>query len=137
MEEQDYKSLTVRSGRLAGLDVISEPIVPYLRRADFLGAARMGHMEIDSVLVTTLVKRWIPETYAFHMLPGEVTMTLEDVAMITGLSTDGEPVTGMSETRELRTLVRQLLGRTPSASNFKGGTLKTSWLDGNFANIEE
>ncbi|XP_061343815.1 serine/threonine-protein phosphatase 7 long form homolog [Gastrolobium bilobum] len=137
MEEQDYKSLNVRSGRLAGLDVIPEPIVPYLRHADFLGAARMGRMEIDSALVTTLVERWRPETHTFHMHPGEVTVTLEDVAIITGLPTDGEPVTGMSETRELKALVPQLLGRTPSPADFKGGSLKMSWLDANFTNVEE
>ncbi|XP_061368047.1 protein MAIN-LIKE 2-like [Gastrolobium bilobum] len=140
MEERDYKSLTVRSGGLAGLDVIPEPIVPYLRCADFLSPARMGRIEglhIDSALVTALVKRCRLETHTFHMLPGEITITLEDVAMITGLPIDGEHVTCMSETRELRALVPQLLGRTPSASNFKGGTLKTSWLGGNLANVEE
>ncbi|XP_061352912.1 serine/threonine-protein phosphatase 7 long form homolog [Gastrolobium bilobum] len=110
MDDMNYKSLNIRCMQLAGLDVIPESIVSYLCRADFLGDARMVRME--------------------------VTVTLEDVARITGLPTDGESVTGMSETRQLRDMVLQLLGRTSSASDMHGGCLKTSWLDQNFANVE-
>ncbi|XP_061355716.1 uncharacterized protein LOC133300217 [Gastrolobium bilobum] len=108
MEEPDYKSLTIRSGRLAELDVIPEPIVPSFRFSWRCSNRSCG---------------------------GKVTVTLEDVAMIIGLPTDGEP--GMSKTQDLICLVPQLLGRTPSASDLKGGTLETSWLDRYFANVED
>ncbi|XP_061338550.1 protein MAIN-LIKE 2-like [Gastrolobium bilobum] len=149
MDERDYKSLTIRSGRLAGLDVIPEPIVPLLCHASFLGTVWMSRMELisgiisyglienDFDLVHGLLEVWRPETYTFHMLSGEVTVTLEDVAMIIDLPTNGELIIGMSETRDFLHLVPQLLGRTPNASNLKGGTLKMTWLDRRFSNVED
>jgi hypothetical protein len=49
---------------------------------------------IDSAALMTLVDRWHPETHMFHLLCGETTVTLQDVAMILGLSIDGTPVCG-------------------------------------------
>ncbi|CAN1321350.1 Serine/threonine-protein phosphatase 7 long form homolog [Linum perenne] len=47
----------------------------------------------DPEIITALVERWRPETNTFHLYGGEVTITLEDVHFITGLSVDGLPVT--------------------------------------------
>jgi hypothetical protein len=49
---------------------------------------------IDSAALMTLVDRWHPETHMFHLPCGETTVTLQDVAMILGLSIDGTPVCG-------------------------------------------
>ncbi|CAI0393752.1 unnamed protein product, partial [Linum tenue] len=46
----------------------------------------------DASLITALVERWRPETSSFHMSVGEVTITLEDVATLSGLLIDGEAV---------------------------------------------
>ncbi|CAN0918235.1 Protein MAIN-LIKE 2 [Linum grandiflorum] len=43
-------------------------------------------------LCTALIDRWRPETNTFHMYHGEMTITLEDVAFITGLPVDGGAV---------------------------------------------
>ena len=42
-------------------------------------------------MVSTFVERWQPETNTFHMLFGEMTITLDDVSTILGI-----PVTGKS-----------------------------------------
>ncbi|KAH0696708.1 hypothetical protein KY290_014094 [Solanum tuberosum] len=36
-------------------------------------------MQYDHALVTTMIERWRPETYCFHLPFGEVTITLHDV----------------------------------------------------------
>jgi hypothetical protein len=47
---------------------------------------------IDEALLTGLVDRWRPETHTFHLPFGEMTVTLKDVAMLTGLPIRGRPV---------------------------------------------
>ncbi|XP_061366979.1 serine/threonine-protein phosphatase 7 long form homolog [Gastrolobium bilobum] len=134
MEDPNYKSLNIRSGRLAGWMFFQSPL--YLIYVVFVFLVLL-RWPVWSSLVTAPVERWRPETQTFYMLPREVTVTLEDVAMITSLPTDGEPVTGMSKTQDFIRLVSQLLRRTPSSSDLRGGTLKTSWLDRLFTNVED
>ncbi|CAN0846919.1 Protein MAIN-LIKE 2 [Linum grandiflorum] len=43
-------------------------------------------------LCTVLIDRWRPETNTFYTYHGEMTITLEDVAFITGLPVDGGAV---------------------------------------------
>jgi hypothetical protein len=50
----------------------------------------MPHM--DEALVTGLVGRWRPETHIFHLPFGKMTVTLKDVAMLTGLPIRGRSV---------------------------------------------
>ncbi|CAN1302293.1 Serine/threonine-protein phosphatase 7 long form homolog, partial [Linum perenne] len=44
-------------------------------------------------LVMALIERWRPETNTFHLIQGKVTITLEDVEVLTGLPTKGLDVT--------------------------------------------
>ena len=50
---------------------------------------RLGRFPFDRSLLSALVDQWRPETRTFHLPFGEMTMTLEDVAMLIGL-----PITG-------------------------------------------
>ena len=75
-----------------------ERYVPYLRRAGMLPLARVvcaGPPVMDAPLLTTFVDRWRPETHSFHLPCGEVSITLQDVAMILGLPLEGIAVTGI------------------------------------------
>lgn len=46
----------------------------------------------DHALLTDLVERWWDTTNTFHLLPGEMTVTLLDFAAITGLRVGGDPI---------------------------------------------
>jgi hypothetical protein len=47
---------------------------------------------MNSAALMTLVDRWCLETHTFHLLCGETTVMLQDVAMILGLPIDGTPI---------------------------------------------
>lgn len=82
-------------------------------------------INFDSALIAALVERWRRETNTFHLPVGEMTITLEDVALLLGLAIDGEPVIGVtSSTPSL--LCEKLLGRVPE--DLTGGMVKLTWL---------
>ncbi|RYR05730.1 hypothetical protein Ahy_B06g085554 isoform F [Arachis hypogaea] len=82
---------------------LHERIIPYLETAGLYHLARLNSQWfwVDEPLLSAFIERWRPETHTFHMLFGECTVTLEDVAYQLGLPIDGEPVSGcLSEFHE-------------------------------------
>jgi hypothetical protein len=69
----------------------------------FLPLARLvsTHLSMmDSAVLTALVDWWRPETHTFHLPCGEITVTLQDITMILGLSINSALVSGtVSPTR--------------------------------------
>ncbi|KAL8522991.1 hypothetical protein ACS0TY_013087 [Phlomoides rotata] len=67
-------------------DVVLHPrVLDRLELMGFYGPARCGYYRLDHHLITVLVERWRPETHIFHFSVGEVTITLQDVAIIWGV----------------------------------------------------
>ncbi|QHO20288.1 uncharacterized protein DS421_11g336660 [Arachis hypogaea] len=66
----------------------------YLRDTGFYHVSQIGVVQYQSALINALIERWRPETHTFHFPVGECAVTLEDVALILGLLTNGLPVTG-------------------------------------------
>ncbi|CAN1278959.1 Protein MAIN-LIKE 2 [Linum perenne] len=83
-------------------------------------------------LVTALLERWRPETNTFHLLQGEATITLEDVEVLTGLSTRGRPVSVGYDARAADVICQELLGATPPPTRFTGHQVKISWVKEQF-----
>ena len=54
--------------------------------------AESGLAKLDRSLLTALVDRWRPETHTFHLPCGEMTPTLQDVAMLLSLPISGDVV---------------------------------------------
>ncbi|RYR39274.1 hypothetical protein Ahy_A09g044781 [Arachis hypogaea] len=63
----------------------------------FQHVSRVGEMRGHSALLRTLVERWRPQTHTFHLLVGEVTVTLEDVSYTLSFPINGEAVTSRSD----------------------------------------
>ena len=102
-------------------------IRPYVIRAGFYGIYRLGHIIIDWPLITCLVERWRPETHTFHVPVREMTITLQDVAIILGLWIDGPAVTGTCMI-DVAEVCGDLLGVTPPADALRGLTISIRWL---------
>ncbi|KAA3474057.1 serine/threonine-protein phosphatase 7 long form-like protein [Gossypium australe] len=77
--------------------------------------------ELRANLISALVERWCPKTHTFHLLYGEVTITLQDVAVQLGLSINGEAVTRLGKVPDLWGICARLLGRV--APNNEEGRL--------------
>ena len=54
--------------------------------------AESALVRLDRNLLSALVDRWRPETHTFHLPCGEMAPTLQDVAMLLGLSITGDAV---------------------------------------------
>ncbi|XP_055962359.1 protein MAIN-LIKE 2-like [Mercurialis annua] len=88
----------------------------------------MRQYTVDMTLVTALVERWRPETHTFMFPEGECTITLQDIAILTGLPINGAAVTGPT-IRGWSSVTRRLLGRDMVGSrNCQGSFVTTSWL---------
>ena len=102
-------------------------IQPYVIRSGFYGIFRLGHIAIDWPLITSLVERWRPETHTFHVPVGEMTITLQDVAILLGLRIHGPAVTGTCAF-DVAALCAELLGVIPLADAVRGVTISLRWL---------
>ncbi|KAI0499649.1 hypothetical protein KFK09_017857 [Dendrobium nobile] len=56
--------------------------------------SQMRYLRMYHHLLTALVERWSPQTNSFHLTVGEMTITLQDVAMILGVHIDGPALVG-------------------------------------------
>ncbi|KAL6908158.1 hypothetical protein ACP4OV_002328 [Aristida adscensionis] len=70
-------------------DVVAEPA--FGQGAD-PPVERSRRFPFDRSLLSCWVDRWRPETHTFHLPCGEMTISLQDVAMLTGLPIAGDPI---------------------------------------------
>ena len=68
-------------------------IARYITEAGFKGLFKVPNLEVDHVLITALVERWRPKTHTFHLLHGEMGITLQDIEVMLGVLVDGLLVT--------------------------------------------
>ncbi|CAI8583133.1 unnamed protein product [Vicia faba] len=107
--------------------------IKLVEKAGFGYLRLLPAMNLDNALIAALVERWRKETNTFHLTVGEVTITLEDVALLLGLAIDGEPVIGPISAPSA--VCEKLLGRVPEDLN--GGMVKLTWLKEFFSECPE
>jgi hypothetical protein len=94
--------------------VFDDCYMSFLWQAKLLVVANLvarGMPVFNTTTITVMVDRWRSQTHSFHLSCGEMTMTLEDVAMILGLSIRGRPITGRCDSSTWRNRVAAFLGR--------------------------
>ncbi|XP_072057439.1 serine/threonine-protein phosphatase 7 long form homolog isoform X2 [Arachis hypogaea] len=130
LNHSDYSLQMLRCNHPVPPDRYDNRVADHLRFIGFYHASQIGIVQCQKALVNALVERWHPETHTFHLLIGECAVTLEDVAMILGLPTDGLPVTGMtiSNVDALEAECLHQFGVTPRKSECRGSGIKIGWL---------
>jgi hypothetical protein len=59
-------------------------------RAEVPWAERLTRFNFDAPLISAFMDRWRPEMHTFHLPVGEMTLSLEDAAMLGGLPCAGQ-----------------------------------------------
>jgi hypothetical protein len=85
--------------------VFDSHYMPLLWRANLLAITNIvsrGMLVFNATAITAMVDRWRSETHSFHLPCGEMTVTLEDMAMILGMLIRGRPITSRIESSTWR-----------------------------------
>ncbi|KAI4971177.1 hypothetical protein ZWY2020_002091 [Hordeum vulgare] len=90
-------------------DVRYEPYIARLGLLPFVLQFKRNPPPVNHAALTALTDGWRPETHSFHLACGEMTMTLEDMAMISGLPINGLAITGHVSVVNSRTRVGDLI----------------------------
>ncbi|XP_057720168.1 serine/threonine-protein phosphatase 7 long form homolog [Arachis stenosperma] len=111
-------------------DRYNDRVEEHLRVTGFYHASQIGVVQNQKALVNALIERWHSDTHTFHLPIGECVVSLEDVALILGLPTDGLPVTGMtmSSFPALEVKCLHQFGVAPRKSDCRGCCIKLTWL---------
>ncbi|XP_020969254.1 serine/threonine-protein phosphatase 7 long form homolog [Arachis ipaensis] len=119
-------------------DRYNDRVEEHLRLTGFYHVSQIGVVQCQKALVNALIERWHPDTHTFHLSIGECAVTLEDVALILGLPTDGLLVTGMTmssfEALEAECLLQ--FGVAPRKSDCRGSCIKLTYLRDLKENLE-
>ncbi|KAJ4793478.1 hypothetical protein LUZ62_044724 [Rhynchospora pubera] len=117
----------------------------YLENMGLYGVHQIGYILSDKALVSALVERWKPTTHTFYFPVGEMTITLEDVAMLMGLPIEGEPVceetrANIVEDPDWPTLIQDYLGCEVDEQTFRRRSkteIRIKWMKENFGTCPE
>ncbi|QHO37872.1 uncharacterized protein DS421_4g115380 [Arachis hypogaea] len=102
----------------------------FLQDTGFNYVSQIGVVQCQAALVNALIERWRPETHSFHFPVGECAVTLEDVALIYGLPTNGLPVTGptLSSYEVLEAECLDQFGVAPRQTDCRESFIKLTWF---------
>ncbi|RWR88577.1 serine/threonine-protein phosphatase 7 long form [Cinnamomum micranthum f. kanehirae] len=96
-----------------------------------------SYRSVSKILVSCFVERWQPETNTFHMPFGEMSISLDDVATILGITVTGHYVAyhGRISYQDAHSLLVDTLGVDPNEANdelqqVRGQSVRLEWLRG-------
>jgi hypothetical protein len=93
-----------------------ERYTPYIQNLGlllFIHMVTRSTLKMNPAAITALVDRWRPETHSFHLRTGEMTVMLEDMAMILALPIEGAPLCIDTACDDWRGKMVDLIGKCP------------------------
>ncbi|XBI17226.1 hypothetical protein VPH35_059325 [Triticum aestivum] len=150
VEQLELAPLKLRSHEISlGWMRYDERYTPYVREAGLLPFIQLVRRSMplnNAAALTALIDHWRPKTHTFHLRTREMTVTLQDIAMITDLSINGNPLCMNTDFDGWRAQMHAHIGmvpsepREPEAENKKervaaGATF--TWISSNFSHCPE
>jgi hypothetical protein len=124
-----------------------ERYTPYIHNFGLLPFIHMvtrTTLNMNPAAITALVDRWRPETHTFHLGTGEMTVMLEDMAMILALPIEGAPLCIDTACDDWRGKMVDLIGKcSRDTLNKEGVKLRVAagatfkWISDNFNTYPE
>jgi len=111
--ERAFRPIRVGVWILNNKDLIDLRVKKLIEQAEFRHALNLPNMDVNHLLVTSLLERWRSKTHTFHFPHGETIMTLEDVVVLLGLPIDGDAVIGPTTEEDIFSTFHQYLGIIP------------------------
>ncbi|KAJ3689634.1 hypothetical protein LUZ61_018798 [Rhynchospora tenuis] len=131
-EGEKLEELFIRQHKLLKWD---DRYKQYIQDTGLYGIVQIGSIKVDAALISALVERWRQETHTFHLPVGEMTVTLEDVAILLGLPVNGDPITYSSD-ENWDQWVKDCLGVSPDEKAWaKKSALSLRWLRDKFGSL--
>ncbi|CAN0920361.1 Serine/threonine-protein phosphatase 7 long form homolog, partial [Linum grandiflorum] len=111
----------------------SKRYLPYLQEVGLLPFEGLATFTPDPHLITVLMELWKPETNTFHMYHGECSITLQDVAHLTGLLVTGDALyVEYEKDMNWAAIVEEVLGKSPGGHLKGDRRVKMGWLHDHF-----
>ncbi|KAE8785457.1 serine/threonine-protein phosphatase 7 [Hordeum vulgare] len=140
--------LKIRSHGASCVMQYDERYTPYIEMTELLPFVQLvsrSTPNLNVAAVTTLIDRWRSETHSFHLRTGEMTVTLQDVSMITALPIEGKPLSMSTDSEGWRQQMEALIGMWPHEPEVEDGGKKDrvpigapfTWIAANFAHCPE
>ncbi|KAE8797831.1 serine/threonine-protein phosphatase 7 [Hordeum vulgare] len=147
-KKMELTPLKIRSHGASSVMQYDERYTPYIEMTGllpFIQLVSRSTPNLNAAAVTTLIDRWRPETHSFHLRTGEMTVTLQDVSMITALSIEGNPLCMSTDSEGWRQQMEALIGMSPQEPEVEDGGKKDrvpvgapfTWIAANFAHCPE
>ena len=103
-----------------------------------------SYRSINKIIVSGFVEMWQPETNTFHMLFGEMIITLDDVASLICIPVTGRTVSYNERMayQEAQALLADALGIEPTEAHeelmqVRGQSIRLEWLQERFASVSD
>uniref|UniRef100_A0A8I6XE30 Aminotransferase-like plant mobile domain-containing protein n=1 Tax=Hordeum vulgare subsp. vulgare TaxID=112509 RepID=A0A8I6XE30_HORVV len=147
-KKMELTPLKIRSHGASSVMHYDERYTPYIEMTGLLPFVQLvsrSNPNLNVAAVTSLIDRWRPETHSFHLRTGEMTVTLQDVSMITALPIEGKPLCMSTDSEGWRHQMEALIGMSPQEPEVEDGGKKDrvpagatfTWIAANFAHCPE